>query len=286
MHSFSVRLNKKSYYEIQLLTKLNIYRCAFANTPKHDQVKKSSSSAIIVNGQWLEDCGKEQAHLPWQWYALDAKLKISRPVISTEDKKQKADNKEESRSTPTDDSGKYKKVVINVFKRKKYSTYDILDTEDEIERIMQQQEKDEGVKKNDDSDATDIDESLFDVVPPKISKNTSPYSKVTDEEDNSITKNEKSIDLLPDLFSGITFYVDPSLADMKYNIDEIKRYIWAYGGDITSEWPEKNIDVAITVKPNNLVSEKPKKCQMIRPEWVWKCNDTKSLYEFDSYTLK
>lgn len=56
-----------------------ICRCAFPNTPKHEQVLRTSRSAVVVTGEWIEECGKEKARLPWEWFATDSRKRIARP---------------------------------------------------------------------------------------------------------------------------------------------------------------------------------------------------------------
>lgn len=94
-------------------------------------------------------------------------------------------------------------------------------------------------------------------------------------------------DILPDLFSGIRFYIDPNLTKAKYDVDEVKRYVLAYKGEILDTWPNKMIDVAVTTVKlaENLREGKSKKCSFMPPEWVWKCNDEKELYAFENFII-
>lgn len=94
-------------------------------------------------------------------------------------------------------------------------------------------------------------------------------------------------DVLPDLFSGIKFYIDPNLIKAKYDVDEVKRYVLAYKGEILDTWPNKMIDVAVTTPKwaEKLREGKSKKCSFMPPEWVWKCNDERELYAFESFII-
>lgn len=44
------------------------FSCAFANTPKFNQVKGKGK---IVTRKWIEDCHLQRKRLPWRKYALD-----------------------------------------------------------------------------------------------------------------------------------------------------------------------------------------------------------------------
>lgn len=44
------------------------FSCAFANTPKFNQVRGIGK---IVKRKWLDDCYNERKKLPWRRYALD-----------------------------------------------------------------------------------------------------------------------------------------------------------------------------------------------------------------------
>lgn len=94
-------------------------------------------------------------------------------------------------------------------------------------------------------------------------------------------------DVLPDLFSGIKFYIDPNLIKAKYDVDQVKRYILAYKGEILEMWPNKTIDVAVTTAKwaEKLREGKSKKCSFMPPEWVWKCNDERELYAFENFII-
>lgn len=48
---------------------IHIFRCAFKNTPKYNQVKDHGK---IVKRSWVIDCFSSRKRLPWRRYALDS----------------------------------------------------------------------------------------------------------------------------------------------------------------------------------------------------------------------
>lgn len=44
------------------------YSCAFANTPKYQQVHGKGK---IITRKWIEDCHSHRKRLPWRRYAMD-----------------------------------------------------------------------------------------------------------------------------------------------------------------------------------------------------------------------
>lgn len=164
----------------------------------------------------------------------------------------------------------------------------------------------------DDTDITDIEEENNDAVSEQkyipnlevktengdshdlngasnIKTKIDPFEVDTDSD--SETKNKVYIKTeshdLPDHFSGIKFYVDTNLVNEAYNCDKLKRYIMAFDGELIDSWPDPRIDVAITIEKfvDNLKPDKGKKCQFIKPEWIWKCKDENMLYEFAAYVI-
>lgn len=70
------------------------FSCAFANTPKFNQVKGKGK---IVTRKWVEDCYMERKKLPWRRYALD---KADKGPESEEEICEQDDNLETSTTQP------------------------------------------------------------------------------------------------------------------------------------------------------------------------------------------
>lgn len=168
------------------------------------------------------------------------------------------------------------------------------DTDDDIERIMQLQEKvskedrvKNTLKKLQMSDDNSEDEVEIDEV--KVTA-IDPYQVETDSDPDlkNISNNDTFERDLPDHFWGIKFYVDPNIVNDGFDVDDIKRHLVAYQGEIINEWPDKTVDVAVTT-PNcidRLRKDKSKKCNFLMPEWIWKCHETESLYSYEEFVLR
>lgn len=174
---------------------------------------------------------------------------------------------------------------------------DITDIDDDVQdknnrpRVLQIDESD--------SDKTDIEENILAKSKNGISinggltipQNDDKYELETDSDSEVRQKsphpNTDSEHLL-DHFSGIKFHVDPKVNTEDYDVKTLKRYILAYDGEVVESWPDKQVDVVITTDNlvDNLRAEAGKKCQFLRPEWVWKCNEERALYSYQEYEIR
>lgn len=64
LYAFNVNL----FFVIDIVYYIDIFRCAYANTPKFNQVKGKGK---IVTRKWIEDCYRDRKRYPWRRYALD-----------------------------------------------------------------------------------------------------------------------------------------------------------------------------------------------------------------------
>lgn len=84
---------------------LFLFSCAFANTPKFNQVKGKGK---IVTRKWVEDCHSQRMRLPWRRYALD-KADQGKPESEDEIWEQVATE------SPESDAGDGVEVIGDVF---------------------------------------------------------------------------------------------------------------------------------------------------------------------------
>ncbi|XP_030763796.1 DNA repair protein XRCC1 [Sitophilus oryzae] len=100
--------------------------CAFANTPKFNQVKGRGK---IVKRKWIEDCYNEKKRLPWRRYALDK-------ADNGPESEEEIWEEEEHQFPPSDDE----RIVepSDAEDETKESGYDV---EDKIREIQQKQQR-------------------------------------------------------------------------------------------------------------------------------------------------
>ena len=133
--------------------------CAFANTPKFNQVRGKGK---IVKKEWLEECHRQRKRLPWRRFCLDKK-----------DKDQDESEEEVWEEEPKDDD-------------------DDCDTDEEIERIKAEElaekkkKEDEKIEKVNENSMEEIKEN----VEKKESSGVDAYDCDTDEEIEKIKAQE------------------------------------------------------------------------------------------------
>lgn len=137
------------------------------------------------------------------------------------------------------------------------------DTEDEIERVLKKQKTTVTNEKPSDTPLDD-DEA---------------YNKSTDDEKPAPPSelNDKSISPLPEFYKGKKFHLSRHLS----SVDEIKlqRFITVYGGRIIKN--AADADYIISDKPKALSSDFVG--EVLKPLWVFECNDMECLLPTKRY---
>lgn len=188
--------------------------CAFANTPKFNQVKGKGK---IVTKDWIEKCHRDKKRFPWRRFALDSKDK-KKDESEDEIWDEKLIPKPETKETP---------------KKKQTEPDDYeMDTDDEIEAMNKEnEENDEKPKANDGDD--DDDDDAYDA------------ETDVDDDDNELSQSIVDLDFpeLPDFFHKKVFFLYGSFSDLKRK--HIKRCIIAAGGQ-ESQYMNSKVDLIIT----------------------------------------
>lgn len=56
----------------------------------------------MVTGEWIEECNKEKARLPWKWFATDSNQRISRPKnipkVTSDESSNRRDNSDNNKN--------------------------------------------------------------------------------------------------------------------------------------------------------------------------------------------
>ncbi|XP_069680650.1 DNA repair protein XRCC1-like [Periplaneta americana] len=124
------------------------------------------------------------------------------------------------------------------------------DTEDEIQRVKNCTGQTKGVSLYDED--TDVDS---DVELPDTANMPLPH--------------------LPDLFVGKGFYLDEELdTDLR---SKLQRYILAFKGSLLEDIDDSQVDIVIANK------KVKSRCPVVKPQWVWRCNDAEALLPTAQY---
>lgn len=234
--------------------------CAFANTPKFNQVKGKGK---IVKKTWLKSCQDNKRRMNTKNFRMDGggdssyesssseeeeEKKVALPQISTVD----------SQSPPA---------------RRKSSSE--CDTEDELDKIRQLQKGGESNIKS----KTECDKD--------------PYGGTTEEESEAEQDTQEldtcaaSLPELPDFFDGKSFFFFGAFDEKEKR--GLRRFITAYAGTleeymsdsvnyvISKENWDDNFEQAQTENPSLI---------FIRPKWIHKCHEKRKIVPFEPFIIQ
>ncbi|KAJ8945094.1 hypothetical protein NQ318_005274 [Aromia moschata] len=233
--------------------------CAFANTPKFNQVKGKGK---IVTRKWVEDCYSQRKRLPWRRYALDkadaakneSEDEICEEIKGNSPPQERADN---------DSEGDYNEGS---------------DTEERIVRIQELQRLKEQKRENNLYISDTDDEG---VLQNKNNKANSVYSADTDEEEKPEKQPpsaSQNMNKLKSLFLNKKFYIDYTFSENVYN--KLRKYIVAYNGKSVDD-PTEDVDVILTSKENSgSLKEINSSAVCLNPDWVWDCHNCQNQCHF------
>ncbi|XP_041373401.1 DNA repair protein XRCC1-like [Gigantopelta aegis] len=235
--------------------------CAFANTPKYNQVQ---GKGIIVKKDWITDSFKHKRLLPWRKYRLgDA----DSPSESSEDEAPvtPVSQKPVKRADSTSSKGSASKLKTQTSKASYGGETDSgEDTEDEIRRAK------ERVAKQEAKEAT---------PPAPKTKGDNPYGDSTDEDEpkKGSTKDDSSDSGLPDLpdfFADKVFMFYGDFPTQEKRL--LTRYIAAYDGT-TSDYMSDKVSYVVTQQSwddnfEEALSENPN-LVFVKPKWIRICHE-------------
>lgn len=267
--------------------------CAFANTPKFNQVKGKRGK--IVKKDWIERSHRDRKRYPWRRYCLDPKDKG----------KESEDEIWEEEPPPTNSSSRVDNADSD------------LDTDEEVERIRGQlgknpipkfpetdQESEKSIKKEEDK----ITPSSSHTVP------ADPYDQDTDDEDEAMPENghehqnqddsdeaynaETDVDedetgsndsypMLPDFFAGKGFFFYGSISPEEKKL--LNRKIVAAGGTAHTYMGSQVNFVITKSKWNADFSDSLRDnldLKFVSPAFVHDCWATKSLINPDEFAVQ
>ncbi|XP_049795670.1 DNA repair protein XRCC1-like [Schistocerca nitens] len=261
--------------------------CAFPNTPKFNQVKGHGK---IIRKEWVEDCHSQRKRLPWRRYAMDKKDQMG-PESDTEEENDGVE------------LGKDRRTARVTSPSQSEESTDEGDNAERTDKVSTPQPNNErpslfaplggdGAKRARSPVAAKQGggEQQKRMRPPPSSSTAEDdvYNADTDvDDDGSGTLSDSDLPplpQLPDLFRGATFRLGPSLSED--TAEKLKRYISAYGGDVTSSIESANYLVTDRIKDCEKLKFDHSRCTAVRPAWVWECNDTRKLVPTAPYELE
>ncbi|XP_014253734.1 DNA repair protein XRCC1-like isoform X2 [Cimex lectularius] len=185
--------------------------CAFANTPKFNQVRNKGK---IVKKEWFEDSYAKRIALPWRRYALDPndlhQKESDEEIYEKVDKPKRIDNR-----------------------RRIYDT-DSEDTEDELEQVRQAQKKKNrtSVEKIQPQPTSPENVAGPSRAPVPPARNDDVYNADTEEEEFGMIENssdsEENLPHLHRFFQCMTFLLLDDVEEKER--EKLQRYIVAHDG--------------------------------------------------------
>ncbi|KAK7078859.1 X-ray repair complementing defective repair in Chinese hamster cells 1 [Halocaridina rubra] len=287
--------------------------CAFANTPKYQQVK---GKGRIVTAKWTSDCHKNKIRFPTKKFALDKSKNAedseeeiwAEELLPKEEKPAQIKAKVEEREIASDNKDNYSDATYS----------DNENTDDEIERVLSEQKlkKITPSKEGGSSEPNNIKEEKVpckkrkyedeDTVDSKFSRKSrggdvkkdvngtdeNIYDEDTDiDEDNQDNLSRPDTSCLPlpslgDYFLGKHFFIYGKMsADMK---NLLSRYIIAFDG-IMEDYMTDKVNFVVTEDEwddnfdEALVENSS--IQFVTPAWIWRCSDKQKLVPFQPYMV-
>lgn len=234
------------------------------------QLSRTETKVSYLPKKKTKKLSNFMSRVPWRRYALDPNDQAADDSPTEDDEVVSSDDEVQCLTTTNniteisdadDDDDRYNvksdygsSALTNI----NYNQPSGSDTEDEIERVLQRKKKLE----------VTIDDDIF--------------NKTTDEDQppsSSTNRSNSPISPLPTFFKGKKFYLSRNLS----SIEEIKlkRFITVYCGQLTRNAAEA--DYIISNKAKELDANF--RGEVVRPLWVFECNDLECLLPTIRYTF-
>ncbi|KAK9511674.1 hypothetical protein O3M35_000293 [Rhynocoris fuscipes] len=228
--------------------------CAFRNTPKYNQVRGRGK---IVKSQWIEECYSRRKRLPWRRFALDRNdasqaeseeeicEKIESPVATT------CQDVPESEGDTDDEIEKVRQKQQRINGSNNIDTpstsgLNVHSTNDSTSEIIA---NDNDATADDAMDVEPTPNKVNNVLPPKVKtesnqkEETNVYDMDTESEDENYwvkTKPEENfLPPLPAFLEGATIALLDDLSDSDKNL--LRRYIKAHKGSVADSKADLNM---------------------------------------------
>ncbi|XP_072035262.1 DNA repair protein XRCC1-like isoform X1 [Amphiura filiformis] len=283
--------------------------CAFANTPKYNQVKGKGK---IVTKHWIMDSHRKKTLMPWKKYQLHSgessdEDESDEDESDTEEEeeewdppKKKPPTKPEAKGSPRGGKGrasspsKGKSPMKKAMPKKPDDDDDYggsTEGESDSEEPQVTKATRRRIEEDEDSSGGDTEDELR-RIQGKPAKDDDEYSGSTEEETsdkemNGKTKNNSDgIPELPNFFSGKNFFVYGSFD--KEEKRQVKRFIIAFGG-LLQDYMKDNVQYVITNSTwdDNFDQALTENASLafVRPKWLYTCNEKSKFVPYQPYVI-
>lgn len=260
--------------------------CAFIRTPKYNQVK-ASGNGMIVTKDWINDCHKRRKRIAEKKYKLTGDGSDKSETENTEDEEggnltpastipeptndepdTKASTSKVEARLESKDIGSHNKEIIPSATDPGDESSSGHDTEDEIRRVMEDEEDPYGGSTECDTDDEDETNGK--------------------QKDINATVQSLSTNLLdlPDFFSKMVFLLYGEFEPEERRT--LTRYITAYNGEL-EEYMNDDVKYVITNESwddnFNEALVNNSSLTFVRPKWIYACHEKRSYVPFQPYIV-
>ncbi|XP_076274123.1 DNA repair protein XRCC1 [Rhynchophorus ferrugineus] len=217
--------------------------CAFANTPKFNQVKGKGK---IVTKKWIEECHSSRKRLPWRRFALD---KADKGPESEEEVWEEDSTLQNSRAPPGNDA-----EPSDIDDETKESGVDVDEIIDKIQKKQEQGQK----------------RSVYDT-----DTDSEPETEANSENTPDISNKLKNI------FDHKIFYIDEVFGEDTER--KLKQYIVAYKGLMAHGLENSIDIIITNEKNSSIMKDMYPSALCLSPDWIWECHNTQEYVSMDSF---
>ena len=249
--------------------------CAFANTPKFNQVRGKGK---IVKKEWIEDCHSKRMRLPWRRYALDkndqnkneSEDEVGEEVTETSNDYDCDTDEEIEKIKLEETKQKLKEESKTKIPKPEADSYDC-DTDEEIDNIKSEMKKNPEVVTPESRNEENTDDECYDAE--------------TDVDEEDVRKllpetDHLKYESLPKFFTNLEFHIDKDLKGDERKL--IQRYIVAAGGRVRKSRSKAN---HVLTKFIGEDSRKNCSAKFVNPSWVFACHDKGGLEDIEKYLM-
>ncbi|XP_041471130.1 DNA repair protein XRCC1-like [Lytechinus variegatus] len=245
--------------------------CAFANTPKYNQVKGKGK---IVKKEWITDCYRKRILLPWRRYKLSGGQDSSSDESESEEEEEEQEKKTQVKATPSKSPSKSPQTKASTLKKPA--------EDDEYGGSTDEEGNDTEPMSAGGSSGDDTEDEIRKVQ----SKLKTPKQKGGSPDKKGQSSSDGDIPDLPDFFSSKRFFLFGKFD--KEERRQINRFIIAFNGVIENYMNEK-VNYVITNSSWDKNFEEAlsdnSSLTFVKPRWLFACNEKLKMVPYQPYIV-